>query len=143
MRRMFAICSAWSLVALAVAHAAPARPLYEPEMPPQLVLPKAVVLAGTAWLGKYNTLNRTYFFEEDGTISYRSSASKLAKGIKNRGAWKLDGDKIYFEHHMGGAKVLEFRGVLKDSNTIVGEQIMVNTGVKTAVTMQRAPLDIK
>jgi hypothetical protein len=33
--------------------------------------------------------------------------------------------------------MLEFRGTFMDANTLIGEQTMVKTGVKSNVTMQR------
>ncbi len=137
----------WVLVLFAIAvgtmaSAHPARPLYEP---PETTKPAPVVflnLVGTAWLGKYGVAARTYVFEADGTISYKSATPTI---FKNRGSWRLEGQTIYFDHHIGikGKKTLEFRGVVKDANTIVGEQLMVNTGMKTTVIMQRTVIGVK
>jgi hypothetical protein len=52
--------------------------------------------------------------------------------------WRLDGDMLYFDHNIGAAKMMEFRGKVTGPDTIIGEQVMVKTGVRTPVTMQRA-----
>jgi len=36
--------------------------------------------------------------------------------------------------------VLEFRGIVTGANTIFGEQIMVSTGAKATVTLQKTTL---
>jgi hypothetical protein len=139
MRRLSVILVTWSALAISMASANPVRPLYEPEPPPKPVRPKvfSVDAEGGAWIGKYLTANRTFFFEPDGTISYTASTAKAAKGIKNRGFWKLEGNTIYFDHHMGGKKALmEFRGTFKDQNTIVGEAIYSN-GTRATQTLER------
>ncbi|MSQ93412.1 MAG: hypothetical protein EXR98_02525 [Gemmataceae bacterium] len=143
MNRFF-LCSLFlfSLMVGITVAAHPARPLYEPPDPPKPLAPVVVNLAGSAWLGKYAAANRTYIFEADGTLSYKTATVTI---FKNRGAWRLEGNTIYFEHHIGikAKKTLEFRGVLKDPNTIVGEQTMVVTGAKTNVTMQRTMVGVK
>src|SRR5687768_12634469 len=131
MKRIFGISLVWSTLAFALSLAAPARPLYEPEPPLKPPEPRAFVnLSGTAWLGKYAAANRTYVFEADGTVSYSTTGKTMFKG---RGQLKFVGDTITFNHHIGvaGKTVMEFRGVVKDTNTIVGEQIMINTGAKS------------
>lgn len=134
MKRMIAICLAWSTIAWGLAQAVPARPLYMPEIPPKVEPPKAVALAGTAWLGKYGVANRTYIFDPDGTVSYSATTKTV---FKQRGQWRFDGVTLFFDHHIGANKMLEFRGVVKDENTIVGEQTMLKTGMKSTVTMQK------
>jgi hypothetical protein len=111
------------LMAIGSAHAAPARLLYKSSAPPppQMPAPVTVDLNGTAWLGKYISTTRTFIFEPDGTLSYRT-ATKAAKIYKNRGKWKLEGNKISFEYFTTPANVLmEFNGTVTDANTIVGE----------------------
>ena len=72
---------------------------------------KYVDLNNTAWLGRYNAVARTFIFEADGTLSYRSSTSKVAKGLKNRGFWRLEGNNLFFEHYISpNSKLMEFRG---------------------------------
>jgi len=140
MKRILAMVFVWSMLAFGLAIAAPARPLYEPEPPPKAPPPQTFVnLSGSAWLGKYNVANRTYIFEADGTVSYSTTGKTM---FKNRGSWKLMGDNLFFDHHIGvaGKKTLEFRGVVKDTNTIVGVQTMLTTGVKSNVTMQRTAM---
>jgi len=79
MKRLLAICVLWSSAALTIAHAVPARPLYEPEPAPKPPAIKVDNLAGTAWLGKYGTLNRTYILEADGSVSYSSTGKTVFK----------------------------------------------------------------
>ena len=137
MKRIVGLTLVWSLIAFAMAIAHPARPLYEPEAPPKPPPPRAFVnVTGTAWAGKYNAANRTYVFEADGTVSYSSTGKTVFKG---RGNWQLVGDTLHFTHHIGvaGKTTMEFRGVVKDADTIVGEQVMTATGAKTTVTMKR------
>jgi hypothetical protein len=136
MSRLLCVVFAWSLLALGMAVAHPARPLYEPTPIPKPPAPKlAPNMAGSTWLGKYNQVNRLYTFEFDGTVSYATSAK--GKSFKNRGKWRIEGSTFIFDHNIGTATLLEFRGVFVDPNTIVGEQNMVKTGVKSKVTMKR------
>ena len=122
---------------LGVAQAVPARPLYEPVeyARPTAAAAISVNLNGSAWLGKYNTVNRIYIFEADGTLSYKSAAAK-GNVFKNRGTWKLEGNVLTFEHFVGKNKVQDFRGIVKDANTIVGDQTL-KTGATSPMTMQR------
>jgi hypothetical protein len=129
---------------LGVAQAVPARPLYEPveyARPTATAATVTVNLNGSAWLGKYGAANRTYVFEADGTLSYKSAAVK-GNLFKNRGTWKLEGNVLTFEHFIGKNKVQDFRGIVKDANTIVGEQTL-KTGAQSPMTMQRTTLEVK
>jgi hypothetical protein len=120
--------------------AAPARPLYQPEDPPKLPARAVQVnLAGTAWLGKYNTLNRIFIFEADGTLSYKSTTAK-GKVFPIRGSWRVVGDVIEFEHFTNPNQIL---GTIKDANTIVGEATFRLNNMKSMQTMQRTNLDVK
>jgi hypothetical protein len=136
MRRLLLLAIMWSPLALGIAHAVPARPLYEPPEYPKAPVRMTVDLNGTAWLGKYNAVNRIFVFEADGTLSYKSAAGKGAF-FKNRGSWKVDGNNISFEHNVGAKKVMEFRGVVKDQNTIVGEATYPLTNKKVEQTLER------
>jgi hypothetical protein len=134
----------WFVLALGIGHAAPARPLYEPEEPPKL---PALIIGGsnrTAWLGKYNTVDRVFIFEPDGTVSYRTIA-KTSKVFKERGFWKLEGNNLTFDHFINPkTKVMEFHGIVKDANTIVGEATyLLLNGKKALQTLQRTNLEIK
>lgn len=132
--------------AVGIAVAAPAQPRYEPKDPPKAPTAVRVDLAGTAWIGKYGAAVRTFVFEADGTVSYRSgtAAALKARVIQKRGFWKLQGNTLYFEHYINPQnKLIEFRGTVTDANTIIGEQIMLQTGQKLNVTMQRMNLDTK
>jgi hypothetical protein len=137
MQRYLLTSVAFFLVTLSVAYAIPARPLYlppEPPRPPVAPPPVPTNLAGTAWLGKYSTVNRIFILEGDGTVSYRAPASKAAP-FKNRGTWRVEGNTLIFEHF-----VMEFRGVIQDANSIVGVSTL-KTGAKTPQTLQRTTLD--
>ncbi len=131
------------VAAISIAYAIPARPLYVPPEPPRAPTPAPVVsvyLGGSAWLGKLNAINRLFVFEADGTVSYRTPASK-ANPIKGRGSWRVEGNTLIFDHFITkGNTILEFRGTIKDSNTIVGESTS-KTGGKTMQTLQRTTLD--
>jgi hypothetical protein len=139
MRSALGLSIVWIALAFSLAHAAPARPLYQPTSPPAPPVRKFVNLNNTAWLGKYNAVARTFIFEPDGTLSYRSPTSKAAKGFKNRGFWKLEGNNLFFEHYINpNSKLMEFRGTVIDGNTIVGEATYLLLRTKAPQTMQRA-----
>ena len=122
------VCSiAFFVLAIGIAHAIPARPLYEPLIataPPAM----AVNLNGTSWSGKYNAVNRIFVFEADGTLSYRTaSKAGKTKEYKNRGEWKLEGNSLYFQYYMSPKTMLmEFRGTIQDAYTVVGEATYPN-----------------
>jgi hypothetical protein len=139
MTRIIAWSIGFCVIAIGLAHAVPARPLYEPAVtvaPP----PLTVNLNGSAWLGKYNAANRVYIFEADGTLSYRSAIAKAGgKVYKNRGTWRLEGNKLFFDHNIGAKNtVMEFRGTVVDANTIVGEATYPMTGRKDTQTLKLA-----
>ena len=142
MKRMPPLMLAWSVLMVGIAHAAPARPLYEPEEPAKLPVPVIGGSNGTAWLGKYNTVDRVFVFEPDGTVSYRTTL-KTSKVFKGRGSWKLDGNILTFEHYINPkSKLMEFRGTVKDGNTIVGEATyLLLNGKKALQTLQRTTLE--
>ena len=137
MKRMFAVVVTWAAVAISMLHAVPARPLYVPDTPVAPPARPVVDLRGTAWLGKYLTVNRTYIFEADGTVSYSTTGTTV---FKQRGNWRYDGAILFFDHHIGVNKLIEFRGTISDANTIVGEQTVLKTGAKSNVTMQRTTM---
>ena len=129
---------------LGMVQAFPARPLFAPSDPPKAPTPPPVLtvnLAGTVWLGKYTAATpRLYVFETDGTVSYRTPTSKGIP-IKNRGTWRMEGNTLVFEHWITkGVTTMEFRGVVKDVNTIVGESTS-KAGGKFTQTLQRTTLD--
>lgn len=137
MTRLLAVLGVWSIVAFGLALANPARPLYEPVPPAKLPAVKALPnMMGTTWQGKYSVSTRFYTFEPDGTVSYAINAK--SKPNKGRGNWRFEGQTFIFDHNLGAATVLEFRGTFKDGNTLVGQQTMVKTGAKSNVTMQRS-----
>jgi hypothetical protein len=133
----------WFSLAVSIAVAVPARPLYEPEEPPKPAVRIIADLNGSAWTGKYNTINRIFIFEADGTLSYKSTAA-TGKIFKNRGSWKLEGDVLSFEHFINpNAKLMQFRGKITDANSIVGESVLGATGAKSQQTLQRTTLNLK
>jgi hypothetical protein len=113
--------------------------LYDPAAPAKAPPPRPVLnLNGTSWQGKYLTTNRIFTFEPDGTLSYRVSATSKVN-TKNRGTWQFNGDTVIFEYYINANnKLMEFRGKLQDSNTLVGESI-TKTGGKTNQTFVRQP----
>jgi hypothetical protein len=137
MHRLLGLSILWLAGALGLAHAAPVRLPHMPAEPPKMPVKVAVDLNGTAWLGKYGAANRTFIFEADGTVSYKTGA-KASKGFKNRGFWKIEGNNLFFEHYLNpNQKLMEFRGVVKDPNTIVGEATFPLKGTKEQQTLQR------
>ena len=127
------------LAIVGAAYAIPARPLSEPTKPAPAVVPPAVLLPGTEWNGKYNLANRIFIFEADGTLSYRTGAGKLGtKDRKNAGTWRVDGNTLHFTHALTPTNVImEFRGVIRDAQTIVGEATYPLLGKKDTQTLQR------
>jgi hypothetical protein len=139
MQRHFLFAIFGIVVGVGAVLSAPARPLYEPPAPPP---PRVVIeLNGTAWLGPYAKSKRIYLLEPDGTVSYRSAVGKAAgkgKVFTGRGTWRLEGDELFFEHYINPqVKLLEFRGIVRDANTIVGEVNMLQTGEKFPATLER------
>lgn len=141
MHRLLGILTCFALT-VSIAYAIPARPLYVPDDPPKAPVVRVVPnIAGTAWLGKYSATQRLFVFEADGTVSYRSPASKT-NPIKNRGSWRVEGSTLIFDHFITkGNIIMEFRGVIQDPNTIVGES-WTKAGIKTPQTMQRTTVDV-
>src|SRR5688572_45732 len=144
MHRLLGILTCFTLT-VSIAYAIPARPLYVPDDPPKApaVRVAPINIAGTAWLGKYSAAatQRLFVFEADGTVSYRSPAGKTTP-IKNRGNWRVEGNTLIFDHFITkGNTLMEFRGVIQDPNTIVGES-WNKAGVKTPQTMQRTTVDV-
>lgn len=101
------------VTALGVAHAVPARPLYEPPEQPKMPKVVAIDLRGTTWRGTDLIANRIMIFMPDGTLHYGVGA----KTTFNKATWKLEGDNLYFEMNN---QYREFKGkVIGD--TIVGD----------------------
>jgi hypothetical protein len=142
MTRLLACSIGFFVIAIGIAQAVPARPLYEPAVP-VTPAPLIVNLNGSSWFGKYITINRIFIFEADGTLSYRTTTGKAGGKIyKNRGNWKLQGNNLYFDYFtMPGRTLMEFRGIVTDGNTIVGEATYPVTGKKDAQTLKLAPND--
>src|SRR5262245_1821389 len=103
MRRLLACMLVW--VGVAVAAAAPSRPLY---VPPELPAPpSAFELGGTTWEGQMlvQGMIATIFFAPDGTVNY-SRAGKGGKAAEGKGSWTLTGNAVTFDinkfsHHKG------------------------------------------
>jgi hypothetical protein len=106
----------------------PARPLYVPAPAAKAPPPRLIAdLRGTAWKGKYLTANRIFTFESDGTLSFKQSPK--TKDTKKMGVWNFDGETLYFEYlNKSGNKLMEFRGKLRDPNTLFGESITKKDG---------------
>jgi hypothetical protein len=109
MKRMLALAFAWSFAVISIAHAVPARPLYEP--------PSAETehfdFRGTVWHGKtYEGWAMTLVFEPSGVLmfTYNNSTSTA-------GSWRSEGNTLYMEMNK---KYCEFRGV-RTGNTIDGD----------------------
>jgi hypothetical protein len=91
MKRLLAFSIAWSLLALSVAQAVPARPLYEPSDAPKP--PPTLSLSDTTWLGRLFTENEQVTFHADGTLTYGHGKG----GGGSPGVWRLTGNQLYFE----------------------------------------------
>jgi hypothetical protein len=140
------ICLVACTMLACIADGHPAKPLFEPS--PAIVLPPrplAVNLSGTSWQGKYNTVNRIFIFEPDGTLSFQVTTVKGLKNpkvYKNYGNWRQENDKITFSYGNNPGNILmEFRGTLIDANTIEGEATYSSPALKGSAgkqTMKRA-----
>jgi hypothetical protein len=91
MKRLLGLLFAWSLLALGVAQAVPARPRYEPPDPPKA--PPPLSLSGTTWLGRLYAENEQVTFNADGTLTYGHGKG----GGTSPGVWRLTGNQLYFE----------------------------------------------
>lgn len=120
MKRLLAVAPVWLALSLGIAHAVPARPLYEP---PDAVRPPAPLnLRGTTWQGKDHVDNYRVTFEADGTLSYGHG------GRTNRGgSWVLEGSSLYWEVNK---KYREFRG------TVAGDVLQGESWNKTGKRWQ-------
>ncbi|MBI2808850.1 MAG: hypothetical protein HYX68_28030 [Planctomycetes bacterium] len=135
MLRLFIVSLILSMFFIGATYSAPARPVYEPEAPTARPAMAFRNLNGTAWLGKYITTNRTFILEADGTVSYKTTTKTV---FRNRGTWRLDGNTLFFEHWINPkSKLLQFRGTVTDSDTIVGEQTILRTGARINTNLQR------
>ncbi len=127
-RAMIGWC-AWFTLALSIAQAVPARPLYvptEPSKPQPLVM-----LIGTTWRGKLFSDGEQITFHADGTLTYG-----FGKGGESPGSWKLTGNQLHFEVN----KYSEYQ------TTVTGDTIQGNgwnkAGQKTQPFLQRMPAQI-
>jgi hypothetical protein len=111
MRRRLVFLLAWLGPAIALVHAAPARPLYEPPTPPQ---PQSFDLRGTTWTGYCSAVGADWIahFESDGTLRYSYKGATYVNGT-----WKVEGNSLYFETNK---RYSEFRGEIR-ANSISGE----------------------
>jgi hypothetical protein len=76
-------------LAISMAQAVPARPLYEPAEPSKLMFP--IDLRESVWIGRLFAENEKVTLHADGTLSYSEG------GPDNRGTWRLTGDKLFFQ----------------------------------------------
>lgn len=114
-------------LALANAHAVPARRPHEPD-PPAPTIPD---LRGTTWSGWNDAIKAPWvvIFEADGTFnnSYNNNTYRT-------GSWKQAGNTLYYETN---GKYAEFRGAIQ-GNTIVGQAWNVN-GLRWQILLNRVP----
>jgi hypothetical protein len=82
----------WSLLALGIARAVPARPLYEPPEAPKP--PPTLSLSGTTWQGRLYADGERVTFHADGTLTYNIGQGR---GGGSPGSWRLTGNQLYFE----------------------------------------------
>ena len=97
MKFMIGLAISWLGIALCAAHAAPARPLYQPPDPPKSA--EFFILHDTVWEGSFfqasgKTVRIT--FMTDGRVVYQGLSGK---GVDKTspGNWKLTGNKIAFD----------------------------------------------
>ena len=107
MKRLGACCLTWLTIALGIAQAAPARPLYQPPEPAKEFVFRDV--RGTVWKGP-EAADRHIQFNGDGTLSY------YAGGGKGNATWKQQGHEVYFEINNG---YREFRGTINLEGTVI------------------------
>lgn len=116
----------WFTLAVAFAHAVPARPLYEPPPPPPTPIRD---FRGAHWFGKtYEQKDWLIVFHEDGRVSNTDNGS----AHPHSGTWKAEGNSIYIELHK---KYYEFNG------TVVGDVLHGDSknvgGLKWKTTLTR------
>jgi hypothetical protein len=128
MKRMLALTVAWSALALSIAGAVPARPLYEP--PAAAAPPVMLNLAGTTWQGKLLSGNEVQIvFEPNGVLIYRTPKNIAAKG--SPGSWTLIGNQIVFDIN----KFSEHRGIV-NGDVMEGDSSNKN-GLRGTFRLQR------
>src|SRR2546430_2530509 len=93
MKRVHVLSITCIVAAVSIAHAVPARPLYEPPDPPT---PVVFTLGGTHWFGTCYAENFWIIFEKQGTINWGYGQLDAKKAGSN-GTWKLEGNNLYFE----------------------------------------------
>ncbi len=131
MNRMFLLLFAWLALTIGIAHAAPARPLYEPPDPPKA--PQSMLdLRGTTWHGSFFGLSDAEVtFKPDGTwVSRRPHERGDEIG---RGSWKATGANLEFDNGYAF-----YRGTIA-GHFIQGESSNIN-GLRAPFLMQRGPL---
>ena len=89
MKRALLLSFAVFALAISVAHAVPARPLYVPPDPPMLA--PTIDLAETVWVGRLYTDGEQVTFHSNGTLTYAIGGGQFP------GTWRLTGDKLYFD----------------------------------------------
>jgi hypothetical protein len=99
MKRLLALMIAWAVLAIGIAHAVPARPLYDPPAAD----PEYFDFRGTVWHGQtYEKTLLTLELDPSGVLNYNYGGNKSTAG-----SWKSDGNVLYFEMNK---KYLEARG---------------------------------
>lgn len=123
MKHLLACLCAW--FTLAIAHAAPVRPLYDPPQPPP-ARQTSPDLRGTSWHG-VESADRNIYFHADGSLAYTPSQ-------KGFGSWRQEGNMVYFEFN---GKYREFRGTIQGS-VIQGDSWNIK-GKRWVTVLQRSP----
>jgi hypothetical protein len=124
MKRILTCIVVWSILALGIAQAVPARPLYEPPDPPNP--PPMLDLNETLWKGA-EAADQYILFHADGTLSFFPQS-------RGGGSWKKEGNTVYFEINKG---YREFRGSIQ-GDIIQGDSWNV-AGKRWNTVLKRAP----
>jgi hypothetical protein len=93
MKRLFACCFAWLVLAFGSAQGVPARPRYEPPDPPK-PSPPMTNLRGTTWHGHFFSTDCQVTFEHNGALTYRRNQET------DPGFWKLSDNNVVIEINM-------------------------------------------
>ena len=99
--------------------AVPARPLYDPPVPPQAP-PLYINLTGTTWYGwTYERDHMALTFEAGGKIRWSHSGNSYTTG-----SWSQDGNAVYIEMNK---KYCEFKGHIQGDAITGGWSNIVGT----------------
>jgi hypothetical protein len=136
MKRLFACCFAWLVLALGSAQAVPARPRCEPLDPPKPSTPM-LDLRNTTWPcflqdehGHFYSTGVQLTFEANGTLTYRRHWGCADDEI-GRGSWKVTGVNVEFDIN----NYVHYRGTIA-GEVIQGESTDMN-GTRVRFRLQR------